>query len=42
MFYLLLRLLHEEMESGRISPEEYAAAVEKTAQFHGIRKNGIR
>lgn len=42
MFYLLLRLLHEEMESGRITPEEYRAAVEKIAKLHGIRKNGLR
>ncbi len=42
MFYLLLRLLHEEMLSGRISGIEYRSAVEKAAILHGIRKNGIR
>ncbi len=42
MFYLLLRMLHEEMTSGKISREEYRSAVEKVALFHGIRRNGIR
>lgn len=42
MFYILLRLLYEEMESGMISPQEYHSAVEKAAAIHGIRRNGIR
>jgi hypothetical protein len=42
MFYLLLRLLYEEMISGRISRREYDTAVEKAATVHGIKKNGIR
>jgi len=42
MFYLLLRLLHEEMTGGRISRDEYGRAVEKAARVHGIRKNGLR
>ncbi len=42
MFYLLLRLLHEEMETGRISRDEYTSAVERAARFHGIKRNGIR
>ncbi len=41
MFYLLLRLLYEEMESGKISRDEYRRAIEKAANFHGFRKNGI-
>jgi len=42
MFYLLLRLLHEEMTNGKISVDEYYSAVTKAAIFHGIRRNGIR
>jgi hypothetical protein len=42
MFYLLLRLLHEEMSDGKISREEYMKAVSKVASVHGIRKNGIQ
>ncbi len=42
MFYILLRLLYEEMEMGRISRRDYINAVEKIAQIHGIRKNGIQ
>jgi hypothetical protein len=42
MFFLLLRMLNEDMEKGRISREEYAMAIEKIASIHGIRKNGIR
>ncbi len=42
MFYLLLRLLHEEMAGGRITREEYRNAVEKAARLHGIRRNGLR
>ncbi|HSV95406.1 MAG TPA: hypothetical protein VLM75_00580 [Spirochaetota bacterium] len=42
MFYMILRLLHEEMESGIISPQEYHSAVVKAAVIHGIRRNGIR
>ncbi|HNU91214.1 MAG TPA: hypothetical protein PKO25_05035 [Spirochaetota bacterium] len=42
MFYILLRLLYEEMESGMISPREYRSAVEKVAMIHGFRRNGIR
>jgi hypothetical protein len=42
MFYILLRLLYEEMESGMISPQEYHSAVVKAAVIHGIRRNGIR
>jgi hypothetical protein len=39
---MLLRLLNDDMESGRISRQEYISAVEKVARIHGIRKNGIR
>ncbi len=42
MFYLLLRLLHDEMETGKISREEYRSAIERVAQLHGIKRNGIR
>jgi len=42
MFFLLLRLLHEEMLAGRISNPEYRKAVEKAAAIHGIKRNGIR
>ncbi len=42
MFYLLLRLLHEEMSDGKISREEYMKAVSRAASVHGIRKNGIQ
>jgi hypothetical protein len=42
MFYLLLRLLNEEMERGSISRDEYRHAVVRAARFHGFRKNGIR
>ena len=42
MFYLLLRLLHEEMSDGKISRDEYMNAVIKVASVHGNRKNGIQ
>jgi hypothetical protein len=42
MFFLLLRMLNEDMEKGKISREEYAMAIEKIASIHGLRKNGIR
>ncbi len=42
MFYLLLRLLHEEMRSGKISQMEYMRAVTRIAEFHGFKRNGIR
>lgn len=42
MFYLLLRLLHEEMTAGKITRDDYCKAVERVASVHGIRKNGIR
>jgi hypothetical protein len=42
MFYLLLRILHDEMVTGKISREEYITGVMKIALFHGIRRNGIR
>ncbi len=41
MFYLILRLLHEEMTQDKISREEYFSAVVKIAHFHGIKRNGI-
>lgn len=42
MFYLLLRLLHEEMETGKITGDDYRRAVVRAARFHGIQRNGIR
>ncbi len=42
MFYLLLRILHDEMTEGKISKDEYLSAVVKVALFHGIRRDGIR
>jgi hypothetical protein len=41
MFYLILRLLHEEMTQDKISREEYFSAVVKIAHFHGTKRNGI-
>ena len=41
MFYLLLRLLHDEMLSGAITYDEYKKAVSEVASVHGIKKNGI-
>lgn len=41
MFYLILRLLHEEMAQNKITREEYFSAVVKIAHFHGIKRNGI-
>lgn len=42
MFYLLLRLLYEEMAEGKISKEEYYEAVFRIASIHGFKRNGIR
>ncbi|MGV7929245.1 MAG: hypothetical protein AB2L13_10120 [Spirochaetota bacterium] len=42
MFYMILRLLHEELEGGIISTQEYHSAVVKAALIHGIRRHGIR
>jgi hypothetical protein len=42
MFYLLLRLLNEEMETGKITADDYRRAVVRAARFHGIQRNGIR
>lgn len=42
MFYLLLRLLYEEMDTGKITKQEYTRAIEGVAVFHGFKKNGIR
>ncbi|HPK45178.1 MAG TPA: hypothetical protein PLV62_09380 [Spirochaetota bacterium] len=42
MFYLLLRLLHEEMVEGKISREEYFEAVIRIASIHGFKRNGIQ
>ena len=42
MFYLLLRLLHEDFANGTISREEYRQAVMRIATVHGIRRNGIQ
>lgn len=42
MFYLLLRLLYEEMAEGKITKEEYYEAVIRIASIHGIKRNGIR
>jgi hypothetical protein len=41
MFYLLLRILHDDMETGKISRDEYFRAVVKIARFHGFKRNGI-
>ncbi|HNR89948.1 MAG TPA: hypothetical protein PKM65_16540 [Spirochaetota bacterium] len=42
MFYLLLRMIHDDLSEGRISQDEYLRAIERLARIHGIRKNGIR
>ncbi|MCX8124291.1 MAG: hypothetical protein N3F66_09020 [Spirochaetes bacterium] len=42
MFYLLLRLLYEEMAEGKITKDEYYEAVIRIASLHGIKRNGIR
>ena len=42
MFYLLLRLLYEDMNEGKISRFEYSHAIKKIADVHGFKKNGIR
>jgi len=42
MFFLLLRMLYEELEQHRMTYEEYCLAVERVALIHGIRRNRIR